>query len=259
MKKNLIFTLCFLLTFSMTACAKEDTLSIPPDNSEAALNTTSSEVTKDVNTSEEMDSENEMKQDNIEFGLAINDTYYPIPITLKQLVNEGWSISDKTPYFLNPMVGESYYEMRTNWSLSKNGEGILPGGSIIRLLERDGVLLEVTITNQATTEEAEPYQKIEDGVIDSITVFYDEAHTSIKLNDRELNSLTPDILITDYPASDGWVHCPNNYRDYPEFGVSTVHDISNNLDQCNRSITVYFDSENSAFKITVLNQTPLEN
>ena len=129
MKKILIFTLCFLLTFSMTACAKEDTLSIPPDNSEAALNTTSSEVTKDVNTSEEMDSENEMKQDNIEFGLAINDTYYPIPITLKQLVNEGWSISDKTPYFLNPMVGESYYEMRTNWSLSKNGEGILPGVS----------------------------------------------------------------------------------------------------------------------------------
>ena len=63
MKKILIFTLCFLLTFSMTACAKEDTLSIPPDNSEAALNTTSSEVTKDVNTSEEMDSENEMKQD----------------------------------------------------------------------------------------------------------------------------------------------------------------------------------------------------
>ena len=107
MKKILIFTLCFLLTFSMTACAKEDTLSIPPDNSEAALNTTSSEVTKDVNTSEEMDNENEMKQDNIEFGLAINDTYYPIPITLKQLVNEGWSISDKTPYFLNPMVGES--------------------------------------------------------------------------------------------------------------------------------------------------------
>lgn len=259
MKKILIFTLCFLLTFSMTACAKEDTLSIPPDNSEAALNTTSSEVTKDVNTSEEMDGENEMKQDNIEFGLTINDTYYPIPITLKQLVNEGWSISDKTPYFLNPMVGESYYEMRTNWSLSKNGEGILPGGSIIRLLERDGVLLEVTITNQATTEEAEPYQKIEDGVIDSITVFYDEAHTSIKLNDREVNSLTPDILLTDYPASGGWVHSPNNYRDYPEFGVSTVHNITNNLNQCNRSITVYFDSENSAFKITVLNQTPLEN
>lgn len=120
----------------MTACGKEDTTSNIPDNSELALNTTSSEVTKDVNSSEEMDSESEMKQDNIEFGLTINDTYYPIPITLKQFVDEGWSISDKTPYFLNPMVGEDYYEMRTNWSLSKNGEGILPGGSIIRLLEK---------------------------------------------------------------------------------------------------------------------------
>ncbi|WP_434062883.1 hypothetical protein, partial [Hungatella effluvii] len=87
----------------------------------------------------------------------------------------------------------------------------------------------------------------------------DEAHTSIKLNDREVNSLTPDILLTDYPASGGWVHSPNNYRDYPEFGVSTVHNITNNLNQCNRSITVYFDLANSAFKITVLNQTPLEN
>ena len=123
MKNFLILTLCFLLTFSMTACGKEDTTSNIPDNSELALNTTSSEVIKDVNSSEEMDSENEMKQDNIEFGLTINDTYYPIPITLKQFVDEGWSISDKTPYFLNPMVGEDYYEMRTNWSLSKNGEG----------------------------------------------------------------------------------------------------------------------------------------
>ncbi len=106
MKKFFILILCFLLTLSMTACAKEDTLSIQSDNSESALNTTSSEVNKDVNTSEELDGENEMKQDNIEFGLTINDIYYPIPITLKQLVNEGWSISDKTPYFLNPMVGE---------------------------------------------------------------------------------------------------------------------------------------------------------
>lgn len=257
MKIFLILTICFLLTFSMTACGKEETTPNIPDNSEIALNTTNSEVTKDVNSSKEMDSENEMKQNNIEFGLTINDTYYPIPIALKQLVNEGWNISDKTPYFLNPMVSEDYYEMRTNWSLSKNGEGILPGGSIIRLLEKDGVVLEVTITNQATAEEAEPYIKIEDGVVDSITVFYDEAHTSVKLNDRELNSLTLDILMTDYPASGGWVHSPNNYRNYPEFGISTDDIITNDLDQCNRSIAVYFDLENTAFKITALNQTPL--
>ena len=54
MKNFLILTLCFLLTFSMTACGKEDTTSNIPDNSELALNTTSSEVTKDVNSSEEI-------------------------------------------------------------------------------------------------------------------------------------------------------------------------------------------------------------
>lgn len=149
--------------------------------------------------------------------------------------------------------------MRANLSLSKDGEGILPGGSIIRLLEKDGVLLEVTITNQAVVEDNRPYQKIEDGAVDSITVFYDETHTSIKLNGRELNSLTPDILITDYPAGDGWVHSPTNYRDHPEFGISTEYTITNDLDQCHRSITIYFDLENKASIISVLNQTPLED
>ena len=70
-------------------------------------------------------------------------------------------------------MGEEYYETRADWSLSKDGQEILPGGSIIRLLEKDGVLLEVTITNQVSTGSDTPPQKIEDGVVDSMVVFYD--------------------------------------------------------------------------------------
>ena len=144
-------------------------------------------------------------------GLAVNGTYYAVPSALQQFIADGWTISDQMPYFLRPMVGEDYYEIRTDWSLSQDGQGILPGGSIIRLLEKDGVLLEVMITNLAQDQEAEPYQKIENGTVTSITVFYDNTRTSIQLNGKELNSITPEILLEDYPTEEGWTHAPNDY------------------------------------------------
>ena len=155
-------------------------------------------------------------------------------------------------------MGEEYYETRADWSLSKDGQEILPGGSIIRLLEKDGVLLEVTITNQVSTESDTPPQKIEDGVVDSMVVFYDEKHTSIKLDNQELNHVTQDYLIERYPSSDGWTHLPNTYSDHPEFGISTEYTIENDLDQYSRSITIDFDLENKPFKVSVCNETPLD-
>lgn len=200
----------------------------------------------------------EMMHDTIELGLTINNTYYPIPRALKQFIDDGWSISNQTPYFMHPMVGEGYYETRANLSLSKDGSGICLGGSIIRLLEKDGVLLEVTIANQPEPEKDEKYQKIEDGVVESITVFYDEVHTSIKLKDMELSSLTPEALLAAYPGSEGWIHSPSNYSNHPEFGISIDYYICRNLDNCQRTISIYFNLEYTAFKITVLNQTPLK-
>ena len=147
--------------------------------------------------------------------------------------------------------------MRTDWSLSKDGKGILNGGKIIRLLEKNGVFLEVTIANQ-DTESNEPYKKIEDGVVNSITVFYDKKCSSIKINNKELSSLTPDILFKDYTGSDGWEHIPTNYRNHPEFGISTEHTIMKIIDNNKRSITIYFDLENRAFKVQLLNQAPLK-
>ena len=203
------------------------------------------------------ESENKMIKNNFEFGLTINGTYFSVPSSLKQLIDDGWTISDKKPYFLNPLVGEDYYPMRTNWSLSKDGKGILNGGKIIRLLEKNGVFLEVKIANQ-DTESDEPYKKIEDGVVNSITVFYDKKCSSIKINNKELSSLTPDILFKDYTRSDGWEHIPTNYRNHPEFGISTEHTIMKIVDNNERSITIYFDLENRAFKVQLLNETPLK-
>lgn len=110
--------------------------------------------------SEDVEGKNKMR-----LGVEINDIYFSVPSTLKEVMDKGWKISNREPYFLKPLVGEDYYEIRTNWSLSKDKKSIAKGGKIIRLLEKDGVLLEVTITNQNTKEEDEPFQKIEEGIV----------------------------------------------------------------------------------------------
>ena len=247
--KNLqiLITCCFLVL--LTACGRE--------NSTAQAPAASEEITGGVTQTPDEQGD-EAVPENMELGITVNDVYYPIPVSLKQLTEDGWKISGQTPYFLEPFVGEEYYETRADWSLSKDGQEILPGGSIIRLLEKDGVLLEVTITNQVSTGSDTPPQKIEDGVVDSMVVFYDEKHTSIKLDDQELDHVTPDDLIERYPSSAGWTHLPNTYSDHPEFGISTEYTIENNLDQYSRSITIDFDLENRPFKVSVCNETPLD-
>lgn len=252
MKKILTLVIYFFPSLSMVACSNgggnpnytKPTPEIVTANT--SYNTTGNE------------GKYEMIQDVIEFGLTINDTYYPIPSALKQLLDNGWSISTQTPYFLLPLASEDYYEARANLSLSDDGEGIRAGGSIIRLLEKDGELLEVTIANQADSEKDGKFQKITDGIIESITVFYNDMQTSIKLNDIELSSLSRETLLASYPGSDGWTHIPTNYSNHPEFGISTEYCITRHLDNCNRSISIYFNLENTAFGIIVENEMPLK-
>ncbi|MCF2672935.1 hypothetical protein I6E43_05910 [Fusobacterium varium] len=231
MKKILIFILYFCLFLSIIASKASDI--------------------------EKKGDEHKRMENITEFGLTINNIYYPIPSTLKQFLDKGWIISTQTPHLL-PLVSEDYYEVRSNFSLSKDSKGIYPGGSIIRLLEKNETLLEVTIANQVDSEKDKNFQEITDGTITSITIFYDSSQTSIKLNDMELNRLSQESLLVSYPRSDGWTHAPTNYRNHPEFGVSTDYYITQHLNNYNRSISVYFNLENTAFGITILNEMPLK-
>lgn len=249
MKKLLVFAICICLSIPMASCSNRSSSRVQAAPTTEITATSTSET-------EGKEGEYEMPQDVIDFGLTINNIYYPIPSALKQFLDDGWSISSQTPYFLQPMVSEDYYEMRADLSLSEDGKEIRAGGSIIRLLEKDGVLLEVTIANQSEPETDDSCQKIEDGIVDAITVFYDEAHTSIRLNNMELSSITPESLLAAYPVSDGWTHAPSNYSDYPEFGIATDYEITKHFDDCNRLISVYFNLENTAFKITALSEIP---
>lgn len=159
MKNLQILIMCCFLVL-LTACGRED-------GGTAQTPVASEEITESI-TQMPDEQESEAMPENMELGITVNDVYYPIPVSLKQLTEDGWKISGQTPYFLEPFVGEEYYETRADWSLTEDGQGILPGGSIIRLLEKDGVLLEVTITNQVSTGADTPSQKIEDGVVDSM-------------------------------------------------------------------------------------------
>ena len=161
MKNLQILMMCCFLVL-LTACGREG-------GGTAQTPVASEEITESI-TQMPDEQESEAMPENMELGLTVNGVYYPIPISLKQLTDDGWKISGQTPYFLEPFVGEEYYETRADWSLSKDGQEILPGGSIIRLLEKDGVLLEVTITNQVSTGSDTPSQKIEDGVVDSMAL-----------------------------------------------------------------------------------------
>ena len=115
MKNLQILMMCCFLVL-LTACGREGGTAQTPVASE--------EITESI-TQMPDEQESEAMPENMELGLTVNGVYYPIPISLKQLTDDGWKISGQTPYFLEPFVGEEYYETRADWSLSKDGQEIL--------------------------------------------------------------------------------------------------------------------------------------
>lgn len=102
MKNLQILMMCCFLVL-LTACGREGGTAQTPVASE--------EITESI-TQMPDEQESEAMPENMELGLTVNGVYYPIPISLKQLTDDGWKISGQTPYFLEPFVGEEYYETR---------------------------------------------------------------------------------------------------------------------------------------------------
>ncbi|SPT71826.1 Uncharacterised protein [Anaerobiospirillum thomasii] len=209
-----------------------------------------------INTyAQDIKANNAFKIYSLDLSLSVNDDHLAVPCALSKLIQDGWSISDKQPYFFTFFSQSDYYAARANLSLTKDGRGILDGGSIIRLLQKDGVFIEVRISNHSSGDR--PYIKIEDGVVTSITAIYDKNCSSIKLNNKELRSLTQQTLFKDYTRDNNYEHIPTNYKDHPEFGISLEHTIEQLLDNHKLSISVYFNLENKPFMIEIVNKRPL--
>ena len=112
MKNLQILIMCCFLVL-LTACGRED-------GGTAQTPVASEEITESI-TQMPDEQESEAMPENMELGITVNDVYYPIPVSLKQLTEDGWKISGQTPYFLEPFVGEEYYETRADWSLTEDG------------------------------------------------------------------------------------------------------------------------------------------
>ena len=86
---------CFLVL--LTACGREGGTAQTPVASE--------EITESI-TQMPDEQESEAMPENMELGLTVNGVYYPIPISLKQLTDDGWKISWQKTYFLEKNISK---------------------------------------------------------------------------------------------------------------------------------------------------------
>ena len=91
MKNLQILIMCCFLVL-LTACGRED------GGGTAQIPVASEEITESI-TQMPDEQEREAMPENMELGITVNDVYYPIPVSLKQLTEDGWNISGQTPYF----------------------------------------------------------------------------------------------------------------------------------------------------------------
>ena len=98
MKNLQILMMCCFLVL-LTACGREGGTAQTPVASE--------EITESI-TQMPDEQESEAMPENMELGLTVNGVYYPIPISLKQLTDDGWKISGQTPYILEPFIQSEY-------------------------------------------------------------------------------------------------------------------------------------------------------
>lgn len=87
MKNLQILMMCCFLVL-LTACGREGGTAQTPVASE--------EITESI-TQMPDEQESEAMPENMELGLTVNGVYYPIPISLKQLTDDGWKISGRRP------------------------------------------------------------------------------------------------------------------------------------------------------------------
>ena len=71
--------------------------------------------------------------------MTVNGVYYPIPISF-EAVDRRWLENQRADtYFLEPFVGEEYYETRADWSLiQKMGRRFCRVGPSSGSLEKTG-------------------------------------------------------------------------------------------------------------------------
>ena len=98
-------------------------------------------------------------------SIIIGKEEYTVFCELKTFLKNGWKISNKKLY-MNPYRTEDWYEMRYTLSRKENGTKLIPWGTTIQTLEKNGAYVEVDLENRS-----EKLAKIEDCVVEGVRVY----------------------------------------------------------------------------------------
>ena len=110
--------------------------------------------------------------------MIIGKEEYALPCALDIFLKNGWKISEKR-FYMHPLHNKDWYEVRYILSCKENGAKLIPWGTAIRTLEKNGSFLEVEIENRSKKIAA-----VEDSTVQAILVLRTYIKEDVKLKKR---------------------------------------------------------------------------
>lgn len=182
--------------------------------------------------------------------MFIGKEEYNLPCKLDKFLKNGWKISEKK-FNMDPYRTEYWYEVRYTLSCKENGTKLIPWGTAIRTLEKNGSYLEVEVENRS-----EKIAKVEDSTVQQILVLNKhikeevELKNGLSLQKFEIEKLWKDGEPQKYLFSEGWMISQTDYLEELGFFEEIFYKI---VEQKEQAITFYYDKEEKVFGIKIRN------
>lgn len=182
--------------------------------------------------------------------MFIGKEEYNLPCKLDKFLKNGWKISEKK-FNMDPYRTEYWYEVRYTLSCKENGTKLIPWGTAIRTLEKNGSYLEVEVENRS-----EKIAKVEDSIVQQILVLNKhikeevELKNGLSLQKFEIEKLWKDGEPQKYLFSEGWMISQTDYLEELGFFEEIFYKI---VEQKEQAITFYYDKEEKVFGIKIRN------
>ena len=177
--------------------------------------------------------------------IIIGKEEYTVFCELKTFLKNGWKISNKKLY-MNPYRTEDWYEMRYTLSRKENGTKLVPWGTTIQTLEKNGSYVGVDIENRS-----EKLAKIEDCVVKGVRVYSKYIKEKVCLKNGiclQTLKMRNNFEWDEYPSSSDpesgkWIFSPTDYSGKLGFFEYWFWRV---IEQKKQSVTFYFDAARMA-------------
>lgn len=185
-----------------------------------------------------------------EMTITIGKEEYTLFCKLDEFLKNGWKLSERR-FNMDPTRTEYWYEVRYTLSCKENGTKLIPWGTAIRTLEKNGSYLEVEIENRSDT-----IAKIEDSTVEGILILSKHIKEEVKLkNGLSLQNFKVEELWKDgnpqkYLFSEGWTVSPTDYLEELGCFVEYFHRA---VEQRPQEATFYYDEKDRLFGIRIYN------